>query len=89
MQGEIEPGAPIEQSDEALSNDFVVIDDEETQGPRGRLLGPDQARYVRGQVGTDFEGNLIGLGDPRAQTEQAMRNVKQLLEEADNNQFAS
>ena len=38
--------------------------------------------YVRGQVGTDFEGKLVGLGDPRAQTEQAMRNVKQLLEEA-------
>ena len=38
--------------------------------------------YVRGQVGTDFDGNLIGLGDPAAQTEQAMKNVKQLLEEA-------
>lgn len=38
--------------------------------------------YVRGQVGTDFEGNLIGLGDPAAQTEQAMKNIKQLLEEA-------
>jgi len=38
--------------------------------------------YVRGQVGTDFEGRLVGLGDPRAQTEQAMKNVKQLLEEA-------
>lgn len=38
--------------------------------------------YVRGQVGTDFEGNLVGLGDPAAQTEQAMKNVKQLLEEA-------
>jgi enamine deaminase RidA (YjgF/YER057c/UK114 family) len=38
--------------------------------------------YVRGQVGTDFDGNLVGLGDARAQTEQAMRNVKQLLEEA-------
>eukprot|EP00659_Diplonema_papillatum_P020074 gene20074-30875_t len=38
--------------------------------------------YVRGQVGTDFDGNLIGLGDPRAQAEQAMKNVKQLLEEA-------
>ena len=31
--------------------------------------------YVRGQVGTDFDGNLVGLGDPRAQAEQAMRNV--------------
>jgi enamine deaminase RidA (YjgF/YER057c/UK114 family) len=38
--------------------------------------------YVRGQLGTDFDGNLIGLGDARAQAEQAMKNVKQLLEEA-------
>lgn len=38
--------------------------------------------YVRGQVGTDFAGNLIGLGDPRAQAEQAMKNVEQLLKEA-------
>jgi enamine deaminase RidA (YjgF/YER057c/UK114 family) len=37
---------------------------------------------VRGQIGTDFDGKLVGLGDPRAQSEQAMRNVKQLLEEA-------
>lgn len=38
--------------------------------------------YVRGQVGTDFEGRLVGLGDPAAQTEQAMKNVAQLLKEA-------
>lgn len=38
--------------------------------------------YVRGQVGTDFDGNLVGPGDPRAQAEQAMRNVSQLLAEA-------
>ncbi|WP_081591319.1 RidA family protein, partial [Pseudomonas avellanae] len=38
--------------------------------------------YVRGQVGTDFDGNLVGLGDPAAQASQAMKNVKQLLEEA-------
>jgi len=38
--------------------------------------------YVRGQVGTDFDGNLVGLGDPAAQARQAMQNVKQLLEEA-------
>lgn len=38
--------------------------------------------YVRGQIGTDFDGNLVGLGDPAAQAEQAMKNVKQLLEEA-------
>jgi putative flavoprotein involved in K+ transport len=38
--------------------------------------------YVRGQVGTDFDGNLVGLGDPRAQAEQAMKNLQQLLKEA-------
>ena len=38
--------------------------------------------YLRGQVGTDFSGQLVGQDDPRAQTEQAMKNVKQLLEEA-------
>jgi enamine deaminase RidA (YjgF/YER057c/UK114 family) len=38
--------------------------------------------FVRGQVGSDFDGNPVGIGDPRAQTEQAMRNVEQLLREA-------
>jgi enamine deaminase RidA (YjgF/YER057c/UK114 family) len=38
--------------------------------------------YLRGQVGTDFDGNLVGLGDPAAQAEQAMANVAQLLHEA-------
>ncbi|XBS71897.1 RidA family protein [Acerihabitans sp. KWT182] len=38
--------------------------------------------YVRGQVGTDFDGNLVGLGDPGKQAGQAMQNIKQLLEEA-------
>ena len=38
--------------------------------------------FLRGQVGSDFDGNIIGDGDAAAQTEQAMRNVKQLLEEA-------
>ncbi len=38
--------------------------------------------YLRGQVGTDFNGKLVGRNDPRAQAEQAMKNVKQLLEEA-------
>ncbi len=38
--------------------------------------------YVRGQVGTDFDGNLVGLGDAGAQARQAMKNVDQLLKEA-------
>ena len=38
--------------------------------------------YLRGQVGTGLEGNLVGLGDPAAQADQAMANVDQLLREA-------
>lgn len=37
--------------------------------------------YMRGQVGTDFNGNLVGRGDPAAQAEQAMSNVTELLDE--------
>lgn len=38
--------------------------------------------FLRGQVGTDFAGNLVGGLDPAKQTEQAMRNVEQLLKDA-------
>ena len=38
--------------------------------------------FLRGQVGTDFDGKLVGVADPAAQTEQAMQNVEQLLTEA-------
>lgn len=38
--------------------------------------------FVRGQVGSDFNGNSVGIGDPEAQAEQAMSNVDHLLREA-------
>lgn len=38
--------------------------------------------FLRGQVGQDLEGNTVGIGDPAAQADQAMKNVKVLLEEA-------
>ena len=37
--------------------------------------------FLRGQVGQDLKGRMVGVGDPAAQTEQAMANVKTLLEE--------
>jgi enamine deaminase RidA (YjgF/YER057c/UK114 family) len=37
--------------------------------------------FLRGQVGQALDGTNVGTGDAAAQTEQAMRNVKQLLEE--------
>ena len=39
--------------------------------------------FVRGQVGQDLDtANSVGIGDAAAQADQAMRNVKQLLEKA-------
>ena len=38
--------------------------------------------FLRGQVGQTLDGKTVGVGDPAAQADQAMRNVKQLLEEA-------
>ena len=38
--------------------------------------------FLRGQTGMDLDGNMVGVGDPASQAENAMRCVKILLEEA-------
>lgn len=38
--------------------------------------------FLRGQTGFALDGGFTGLGDAAAQADQAMRNVKTLLEEA-------
>lgn len=38
--------------------------------------------FLRGQTGLALDGRFVGVGDPAAQAEQALANVKQLLEEA-------
>lgn len=38
--------------------------------------------YLRGQTGTSLDGEFVGLGDPGAQADQAMKNITTLLEEA-------
>ncbi|MFJ8794490.1 Rid family hydrolase [Streptomyces sp. NPDC102462] len=39
--------------------------------------------YVRGQIGQNLDTNeSVGIGDAEAQAEQAMANIKMLLEEA-------
>ncbi|MDQ2682372.1 MAG: Rid family hydrolase, partial [Chloroflexota bacterium] len=39
--------------------------------------------FLRGQIGQDLETReSVGIGDVVAQTEQAMANIKMLLEEA-------
>ncbi|HYZ30701.1 MAG TPA: RidA family protein [Crenalkalicoccus sp.] len=38
--------------------------------------------FLRGQTGFTLEGGFVGIGDAAAQADQAMKNVKLLLEEA-------
>lgn len=38
--------------------------------------------FLRGQTGMDMDGNMVGIGDPATQAENAMQCVKILLEEA-------
>ena len=38
--------------------------------------------YLSGQVAMDPDGNVVGVGDMRAQTRQVLENVKNLLEAA-------
>jgi enamine deaminase RidA (YjgF/YER057c/UK114 family) len=39
--------------------------------------------YLRGQIGQDLStGESVGIGDPAAQADQAMRNIEMLLAEA-------
>jgi reactive intermediate/imine deaminase len=46
------------------------------EAPAGRTV------YVSGQVSMDAEGNVVGEGDARAQTEKVLENVATVLEEA-------
>lgn len=38
--------------------------------------------FLRGQVGATFDGAIVGLGDAEAQADQAMENIRTLLQEA-------
>ncbi|CAA9502569.1 MAG: RidA/YER057c/UK114 superfamily protein [uncultured Rubrobacteraceae bacterium] len=46
------------------------------EAPAGRTV------YVSGQVSMDAEGNVVGEGDARAQTEKVLENVVTVLEAA-------
>ncbi len=56
--------------------------DQELDNDLCQVVRAGNTVYLRGQVGSDFNGNLVGAGDPAAQADQAMRNVATLLKEA-------
>jgi enamine deaminase RidA (YjgF/YER057c/UK114 family) len=58
--------------DQRLDNDLC-----QTVVARGQMV------FVRGQVGQDLDSSAsVAIGDPAGQTDKAMANIKQLLEEA-------
>jgi len=56
--------------DQNLDNDLCMV------------VRANNTVYLRGQTAMDLGGNIVGVGDPTAQTENAMACVKTLLEEA-------
>src|SRR5262245_11586465 len=45
----------------------------------GVIQGPGQAVYLKGQVALDGQGHVVGVGDMRAQTRQALENIEAVL----------
>lgn len=56
--------------DQSLDNDLCMV------------VRAGNRVFLRGQTGLDLDGNMIGIGDPTTQAENAMKCVKILLEEA-------
>lgn len=56
--------------EQALDNDVCMV------------IRANNTVYVRGQTAMDLDGKIVGIGDPAAQAENAMKCAKILLEEA-------
>lgn len=52
------------------------------QGAAAMVVKAGNLIFLRGQTGFTLEGGFVGTGDAAAQADQAMKNVKILLEEA-------
>jgi enamine deaminase RidA (YjgF/YER057c/UK114 family) len=45
-----------------------------------RVVKVGKLVHVSGTTATDPQGNLVGIGDPRAQTVQTLKNIQRALE---------
>ncbi|MCO1657987.1 RidA family protein [Pseudonocardia humida] len=48
---------------------------------QGVIQGPGHVVHLTGQVGWDANGRVVGVGDAEAQMEQAVDNVRRILDE--------
>ena len=62
--------------DQTIDNDMCIVKSGRHIVKSGRHI------FLRGQTGFALDGGFVGAGDPAAQADQAMKNVKVLLEEA-------
>lgn len=56
--------------------------DQDIRNEMSMVVKAGKLVFLRGQTGFTLDGGFVGLGDAAAQAEQAMTNVKILLEEA-------
>ena len=48
---------------------------------QGVIQGPGEVMHITGQVGWDADGRVVGPGDVEAQMEQAIANIRLILDE--------
>jgi len=48
----------------------------------GVLVTPGRLLFIAGQTALDSDGNVVGIGDPAAQTRQIYENIGRILAEA-------
>jgi enamine deaminase RidA (YjgF/YER057c/UK114 family) len=49
---------------------------------QGVLVKPGRLLFIAGQTALDADGNVVGIGDPAAQTRQIYENIGRILAEA-------
>ena len=69
-----------------VSNHVTFLSPKSIHQPRGyshaAKIGPGTVLFVAGQVALDVNGNLVGSGDVRAQSQQVFKNLQAVVEAA-------
>lgn len=63
-------------------NTGLFYKDQDVKNEMSMVVRAGKLIFLRGQTGFTLDGGFVGVGDAAAQADQAMKNVKVLLEEA-------